>query len=364
MDRWERTVAELRGIVADLDAACVDGRDALRRVHQAAEAERLAATAKALYAQQCVETGVWQSDAQARVAALTPAEWLADVSGSGIGAARDALQVAEALPECGSTNAALRSGQVSLSAAREVTAAAEVGGELAEQRVLGAAQREGLRAARDETRRVLAHTADAAARAAKIHRDRSRRRWVTRDGVWNLRLEGPVALGAEIEACLAPFDDAAWDRASKQARGERDAPDAIAFDGFLRAARDGSGAVATKPRGRAKTRDHVVVHVDVDRLVHGADAHGERCEIPGVGPVGVERARALLGDAILTVLVEDGRDVKTFARPGRKMVAALRCAAPAPRRPRPGLHHHRLRTGPAPRARPHPGRPRRWRLHC
>lgn len=103
MDRWERTVAELRGIVADLDAACVDGRDALRRVHQAAGAERLAAAAKALYAQRCVETGVWQKDPDVRLAALTPAEWLADVSGSGIGAARDALQVAGALAECGPT---------------------------------------------------------------------------------------------------------------------------------------------------------------------------------------------------------------------------------------------------------------------
>jgi hypothetical protein len=328
--------------VADLDASCVDGRDALRRVHQAAEVERLAAVAKALYAQRCVETGVWRSDADARVAALTPAEWLADVSGSGIGAAKDALAVAEALPECSTADAALRTGRVSLSVAREVTAAAEVGGELAEQRVLGTATREGLRGARDEARRVIAHAHDAAARAAEVHRTRRRRRWVTRDGVWNLHLEGPVALGAEIEACLAPFDDAAWDRAAKQADArdgtERDTPDAIAFDGFLgamRAARDGSGSVATKPRGRAKTRDHVVVHVDVERLlgrdrdgsgsdVVGADARSEgRCEVPGVGPVDVEHARSVLGDAILTILVEDGRDVQTFARPGRKMVAAL-----------------------------------------
>jgi hypothetical protein len=329
MDRLDRIAAELHEVVAELDASCVDGRDALRRVHDAAEIERLGSVAKALYAKRCVETGVWKTDAEARVPALTPAEWLADLSGSGIGAAKDALSVADALPECGTTEAALRSGQVSLSVAREVTAAAEVGGELAEQRVLGTATREGLRAARDETRRVLAHAPDVAERAAKIHRDRSRCRWVTRDGVWNLRLQGPVALGAEIEACLAPFDDTAWDRASKQARGqsgERDTPDAIAFDGFLalaRSTREGSTAAATKPRGRAKTRDHVVVHVDVDRLVHGVDGQGGRCEIPGVGPVSVEHVRSRLGDALLTVLVEDGRDVKTFARPGRKMVAAL-----------------------------------------
>jgi len=324
---------ELRGVVARLDASRLDGTDALERVREAAEIERLAAVAKALYAKRCVETGVWRSDAQARVVALTPAEWLADVSGSGIGVARDTLGVADALSECGTTDTALRSGQVSLSVACEVTAAAEVGGELAEARVLGTAQREGLRAARDEARRVIAHAADAAEREARIHRQRARHRWVSRDGVWNLKLQGSVALGAEIDACLAPFDDAAWDRASKQATSreaadERDTPDAIAFDGFLaclRAARDGTGASVSgsKPRGRAKTRDHVVVHVDAGRLLAGETAPGERCEIPGVGPVPVGHARSLLGDALLSVLVEDGRDVKTFARPGRKMVAAL-----------------------------------------
>jgi hypothetical protein len=340
MDRLDRIAAELAEVVAELDASCVEGRTALRRVRGAAEIERLAAVAKALYAKRCVETGVWRTDGDALVAALTPAEWLADVSGSAIGAARDALSVADALPECASTETALRSGQVSMSVAREVTAAAEVGGELAEQRVLGTAKREGLRAARDETRRVLAHAADAAEREARIHRQRARHSWVSRDGVWNLKLQGPVAIGAEIEACLAPFDDAAWDAASRQTPGGRDAPDAIAFDGFvtcLRAARDGGRASnASKPRGRAKTRDHVVVHVDVERLLTGdraaeADARqasgaadaGSRCEIPGVGPVPVRHARSLLGDALLTVLVEDGRDVKTFARPGRKMVAAL-----------------------------------------
>ena len=322
----DQIATELQGVVTRLDASRLDGADALERVREAAEIERLAAVAKALYAKRCVETGVWRTDDRARVAALTPAEWLADVSGSGIGSARDALVVADALPKCGSTDAALRSGQVSLTVAREVTAAAEVGGELAEARVLGTATREGLRAARDETRRVLAHASDAAEREARIHRRRARRSWVSRDGVWNLRLQGPVSAGAEIETCLAPFDDSTWDAAARQARGERDAPDAIAFDGFLaclRAARDGRVAGSSKPRGRAKTRDHVVVHVDVQRLLGTEAAAGERCEIPGVGPVPVEHARSLLGDALLTVLVEDGRDVKTFARPGRKMVAAL-----------------------------------------
>jgi len=322
----EDIAAELRRTAGALDARCVEGRDALAKVRVAAEIARLATTMTALYAQRCVETGVWASDRASRTPAATPAEWLADVTDSGIGAARDALAVVDALPDCGATDEALRSGTLSLTAAREVTAAATAGGEVAERRVLATAQREGLRGARDESRRVLATAADAEARAAKIHRDRSRRRWVTRDGIWNLTLQGPVAFGAEIEACLAPFDDTAWDRASKQARGERDTPDAIAFDGLVlmaRAARDGAAPATGKPRGRAKTRPHVVLHVDAPAIVTGVLADGERCEIAGVGPVPIAHARELLGDAILTILVEDGRDVRTFARPGRKVIAAL-----------------------------------------
>ncbi|MFO7590978.1 MAG: HNH endonuclease signature motif containing protein, partial [Acidimicrobiia bacterium] len=207
-----------------------------------------------------------------------------------------------------------------------------VGGDAAERRVLRKATREGLRSAKSEAARVLATAPDADARAERIHRERSRRQW-TRDGVWNLALSGPIALGAEIEACLAPFHDAAWDAAASQPKDARDTPDAIAFDSLLalaRAARDGCGRpTGTKPRGRAKTRDHVVVHADLARLV-AADGDGVegRCEIPGVGPVPVAHARAMLGDgpvggAVFTILVEHGEDVRTFARPGRNVTRRL-----------------------------------------
>ncbi|MFO7592003.1 MAG: HNH endonuclease signature motif containing protein [Acidimicrobiia bacterium] len=344
MDGWTRLANELEAMVEALDPARLGGRDALRVTRVAARIERLGANAKALSARRCVETGTWSSDRQSRVPAVTPVEWLADVSGSGTGAARDALAVTESLGEGSATDRALRSGALSLTAAREVTAAAEVGGETAERRVLQKATREGLRSAKTEAARVLATAADAAERAARVHRQRSRRRWITRDQVWHLHLQGPVALGAEIEACLAPFDDAAWDIAATLLRtdrkgGERDTPDAIAFDGLLamaRCARDGAGRPgAVKPRGRAKTRDHVVVHVDAAALLgrdgadpRAADRTGRRCEIPGLGPVPVEHAHRVLGGddagpALLSILVEDGRDVRTFARPGRNVTAAL-----------------------------------------
>jgi hypothetical protein len=137
--RFKEIAEELRQIVGGLDADCIEGRDALRLVRDAADIATLGATAAALLAQRCVETGVWATDRAARAPAVTPAEWFADVTDSGIGVARDALAVAEALPSCGATDEALRSGTLSLTAAREATAAAAAGGEVAERRVLATA---------------------------------------------------------------------------------------------------------------------------------------------------------------------------------------------------------------------------------
>ncbi len=106
--RLDDIAAELREVATGLDAGCVEGRDALRLVRVGAEVGKLAGVVTALYAQRCVETGVWFNDRAARTPAANPAEWLADVTDGGIGPARDALAVAEALPDCSATNDALR----------------------------------------------------------------------------------------------------------------------------------------------------------------------------------------------------------------------------------------------------------------
>ena len=183
--------AELHEVVRDLEPGCVAGPDALRLVRVASEITKLGSTATARYAQRCVETGVWAKDRASRVPAVTPAEWLADVADAPIHTARDALAVAAALPDCPAAEEALRAGTLSLPVAREVTAAAAAGGASAERRVLKTATRAGLRGAKVEAQRVLATASDARERAERVHRERRRHRWITRDGKWNLHLEGP-----------------------------------------------------------------------------------------------------------------------------------------------------------------------------
>jgi hypothetical protein len=70
------------------------------------------------------------------------------------------------------------------------------------------------------------------------------------------------------------------------------------------------------------------VHVVVDHgaLVRGDVTPGERCEIPGVGPVSVQWARQLLGDAFVTAVVKKGTDITTVAHFGRHIPAELQTA--------------------------------------
>jgi hypothetical protein len=69
---------------------------------------------------------------------------------------------------------------------------------------------------------------------------------------------------------------------------------------------------------------HIVI--DHGALVRGIVLAGERCEIPGVGPVNVQWARSLLGEAFLTAIIANGVDIHTVAHFGRHINATLRTA--------------------------------------
>jgi hypothetical protein len=53
---------------------------------------------------------------------------------------------------------------------------------------------------------------------------------------------------------------------------------------------------------------------------------GGICEIPGVGPIPVDTARELMGDALCELVITNGIDVTTITKLGRAIPAALRRA--------------------------------------
>ncbi len=105
---------------------------------------------------------------------------------------------------------------------------------------------------------------------------------------------------------------------AKHREGVREDHDAYAAD-----------ALAELVLGPSTGRVGHTVHVVIDHaaLVRGNSALGERCEIPGTGPVSVSWVRELLGgDAFLTGIVKKGKDVTTVAHFGRHIPAEVRTA--------------------------------------
>ena len=68
------------------------------------------------------------------------------------------------------------------------------------------------------------------------------------------------------------------------------------------------------------------IRADLEALRRGSVKPGEVCEIPGVGPVSVEWARAQLGDALCDLVITDGVDVSTVVRLGRHIPEPLMAA--------------------------------------
>jgi HNH endonuclease len=69
-----------------------------------------------------------------------------------------------------------------------------------------------------------------------------------------------------------------------------------------------------------------LLRVDVTALQRGHVEDGETVEIAGIGPIPVSRARELLGDAIVKLVVTKGVAVRSVTHLGRNATAAQRVA--------------------------------------
>ena len=65
------------------------------------------------------------------------------------------------------------------------------------------------------------------------------------------------------------------------------------------------------------------LRVDLAALRRGSIEGDERCELAGVGPVPIETARSLLGDAILHLVITKGTDIASITYLGRTIRAPL-----------------------------------------
>jgi hypothetical protein len=306
----ERIAHDLREAVAGLDPACLAGRDAARLTEVAAEGEKLFGAAKALLAKRAVDTNAWRS----RSHAASPGQWLAEVTGSSEGAARETFATATRLSELPNTEAKLRSGELSLQQAAHVTAGAAAD-PAAERRLLATARRSGMRELRAEKERVIAATCDEVEARRRAKRERHLRTF-TEGYATRGTFSGPTEEVAKLLHALEPLEQARFEAARRS--GEHEAREAYRFDAMLDLAERRPATTNSNPAG--------TVIVDLGSLLDGKVRPGKTCEIPGVGPVPVAHAREVLSHGLLQLVITDGVDVQTVVSPTRHAPKALKIA--------------------------------------
>jgi hypothetical protein len=308
----ERVVNKLGEISTRLEPRCCSGADAARLTEIAALGERLIVHIKTMYAQRAAETNAWRR----RSHAATPEQWLAGISGSSEFAAREAIATAMRLGDLPTTAEKVRSGELSLAQAAQVSAGA-MADPSSEQRLLRTAQRSGMRELRAEKDRVVAAATDEAEADRRAKRERHLRTW-TQGLATHGSFSGPTEEVAKILSALEPLVKARFDEA--RLAGARESHDAYRFDALVGLVKAGGGSGA-RPAPHA-----VRVRVDLPALLRGRTESGEVCEIPGVGPVSVTHAREVLSHGLLQLVITDGVDVQTVVSNTRHVPTPLKIA--------------------------------------
>ena len=325
------------------------GSDAAALVDIFSRGERLCAAGKTLAAKRAAEANQHKAGGH-----RSPAHWLAEVTGESVGEAIDVLSLGDSLATHPGMDSAYREGKLSRSKAKAIAGAVKVNPG-SEDELVSTAETDTARQTRDRCQRAKAQgrsRQDEKARYDAIHQERSCRTWTDLEtGAFRLDARLTPDAGAALLASLRQESDRVFHRARRA--GVKESPDAYAADALVNLVTGGrgsqrspndqgpisddqnsdqnsddqnsSGDKADKPA--KATRAVVHVRVDLDALRSGVVGPKGICEIPGVGPIPVDTALELMGDALCHLVITNGIDVTTIAKMGRTTIpAALRCA--------------------------------------
>jgi Domain of unknown function (DUF222) len=328
-ERVERVIRLARRWATGLDPSSLSVDQAERLVDAFAELERLAGACRVLAAQRVAHSDAWRMEGD-----RTPAHWLARRSGTSVRRADDDLSAAAAADRLPATAAALRIGALSLAQAGHVgrAALADAGAE-AQLLAMAASRRSLAELAREADRLEAAARTDADERYAEVRRRRHFRHHRGHLGAFTAQLSTTADDGARLMAGLRPwFRRLARDanRHGKEVPNEALMVDAlvaaVSGDPVRPAARRGTSdavgdAAADGALEDQRHRDRdakVIVRVDHSALTRGHTLPGETCEVAGVGPIPVRRAREMIaGDAFVAAVVSRGEDVSLAVHLGR-----------------------------------------------
>ncbi len=285
--------------------------EAQRMLGDVTAAKNALATIEVLLAKRIADTGEWR-----RAGDRSAEEHLAKTTGVSVGRAREALDTAQRLGGLGATDAAARSGTLSLEQAAAVADAATADPS-AEETLLRTASRGSMQALREICAKVKAAADADPENTYRRHRAGRRLRiWADRDGTSKLfgvsTPDQMAIICAAVERRTSELFHAARRAGTPEPRG------AYMIDalGQICAAwlgdTDGNEALASgtvappnqKRTDRARRPVFLgVVRADLAALRRGAVAGGEVCEIAGLGPVPVATAKHLLSESVLYLVL-------------------------------------------------------------
>jgi Domain of unknown function (DUF222) len=229
---WVR--GQLAELVTAVDPDAVSGQTARELWAEFDKVERLGATGKTLLARRVAKT-----HQPAQQGTETAAEDLARKSGTSTGAAQDAVNTSNRLPEQPKVEQALRGGELSPAQAALVSSAA-VANPAEEARLVELASRVSIGELREECARVKAAAdPDPEATNRRLHAARQLRRWIDGEGFWTLHAKGTPQAGAAFNVAIQPIIDQLFNDARRA--GRREPVQAYAFDALMHLAEHVAG---------------------------------------------------------------------------------------------------------------------------
>ncbi len=311
MKRIADAVEALRQALADCDPASLSGAEAVELVETLAGVEKMCAATRARAAARVEESGAYRARGH-----RSGAQWLAKTMGTSPGQASAAIETAKAVEGLAATREAFLAGRISEAQAAEVAKAATVDPS-AEDDLLHAAAQADWRSLKDRARRVrLEAEVDREALHERQHRARELHHWIDDDGMVAGRFRLPPEVGVPLLHRIDTQTDREYKRAWQQ--GGRESRAAYAADALV-------SLLSGQGSGSALRADLAIV-VDLDALRRDHTHDGERCHIPGVGPLPVSVARRIASDAFLKGVLINGCEIKKVPHFGRRIRAEVRTA--------------------------------------
>jgi hypothetical protein len=310
---------EVAAVTGALDADAIALADATRVWEKLDSVERMVSAAKVFVSVRVEESRQWEREGY-----RSAAEQLAARGGTSTSQAKQGLDTSKKLKKLPKTKAAMKRGDLSPAKASAVADAAAANPD-AESKLLDTAKHGSLSETRDECGRAKAAAdKDPDATRKRIHDARFLRLFGDSEGGWNAVIRGTREDGARLQRWLQPLLDERF----KQARlsGERASHETYAYDALFALLHSIDTDPPTKSTGAVRAKYLTLVRVDLEALLRGNVGDGELCEINGIGPIPIERARELLGESVLKLILTKGVDVANVTHLGRGPNAAQRVA--------------------------------------